>query len=63
MLDARIALLCDAPVSLTPAVLAMQPCAIGVADMGNRFVLSFMERPDSAANGFLFLWLDGLCAG
>jgi hypothetical protein len=63
MQDARIALLCDAPALSGTAFLALQPCAIGVADMGNRFVFSFMERPDAAGNGFLRQWLDGMRVG
>jgi len=58
----NVALLYDDPALPSPTLLALQPCAIGVADMGNRFVLSFMERPGPAANGFLLQWLDGLRA-
>lgn len=60
MRDARIVLFCDDPALPGPTLLALRPCAIGVADMGNRFVLSFMERPGPAANGFLRQGLEDL---
>jgi hypothetical protein len=41
-------------------VLAVRPRAIGVADMGDRFVLSFMEAPMQPANEAMEAWVKGL---
>jgi len=43
-----------------PQVLAVRPRAIGVADMGDRFVLSFMEAPMQPANEAMEAWVKGL---
>jgi hypothetical protein len=43
-----------------PQVLAVRPRAIGVADMGDKFVLSFMEAPMQPANEAMEAWVKGL---
>lgn len=43
-----------------PQVLAVRPGSIGVADMGDRFVLSFMEAPMKPANDAMEAWVKGL---
>lgn len=43
-----------------PQVLAVRPRAIGVADMGDRFVVSFMEAPMKPANEAMESWVKGL---
>jgi hypothetical protein len=43
-----------------PQVLAVRPRSIGVADLGNRFVLSFMEAPMQPANEAMEAWVKGL---
>jgi hypothetical protein len=43
-----------------PQVLAVRPRSIGVADMGDRFVLSFMEAPMQPANEAMEAWVKGL---
>lgn len=43
-----------------PRMLAVRPRAIGVADMGDRFVLSFMEAPMAPANDAMISWVEGL---
>ncbi len=43
-----------------PQVLAVRPRAIGVADMGDKFVLSFLEAPMKPANEAMEAWVKGL---
>jgi hypothetical protein len=43
-----------------PQVLAVRPRAIGVADMGDKFVVSFMEAPMPPANLAMEGWVKGL---
>ena len=43
-----------------PAVLAVRPRSIGVADLGDRFVVSFMEAPAAPVNGAMERWVKGL---
>ncbi len=45
-----------------PQVLAVRPRAIGVADLGDRFVISFMEAPMQPANEAMAAWVNGLRA-
>jgi hypothetical protein len=43
-----------------PQVLAVRPRSIGVADMGDKFVVSFMEAPMKPANEAMEAWAKGL---
>jgi hypothetical protein len=43
-----------------PQVLAVRPRSIGVADMGSKFVVSFMEAPMKPANDAMEAWAKGL---
>lgn len=43
-----------------PMVLAVRPRSIGVADLGDKFVLSFMEAPMPQANEAMEAWVRGL---
>lgn len=43
-----------------PQVLAVRPRSIGVADLGDRFVVSFMEAPMQPANLAMETWVKGL---
>ena len=43
-----------------PMVLAVRPRSIGVADLGDKFVLSFMEAPMPPANEAMEAWVRGL---
>lgn len=43
-----------------PLVLAVRPRSIGVADLGDKFVLSFMEAPMPPANEAMEAWVRGL---
>lgn len=62
MQDAKTILFCFGSTLPDPAFLALSPCAIGVADMGNRFVISFLDAiagPDSEA---MTRWIEDLRA-
>lgn len=39
-----------------PLVLAVRPRSIGIADMGDRFVVSFMDAPMKPANDAMQAW-------
>jgi hypothetical protein len=43
-----------------PQVLAVRPRAIGVADLGDKFVFSFLEAPMPPANLAMETWVKGL---
>lgn len=43
-----------------PQVLAVRPRSIGVADLGDRFAVSFMEAPMKPANDAMTAWVEGL---
>lgn len=43
-----------------PLVLAVRPRSIGVADVGDKFVISFMEAPMAPANQAMEAWARGL---
>jgi hypothetical protein len=43
-----------------PPVRAVRPRSIGVADLGDRFVVSFMEAPMKPANDAMEAWVKGL---
>jgi hypothetical protein len=43
-----------------PQVLAVRPRSIGIADMGSKFVVSFLEAPMAPANLAMETWVKGL---
>lgn len=43
-----------------PQVLAVRPRSIGIADMGDHFVVSFMDAPMKPANDAMQAWALGL---
>lgn len=43
-----------------PQVLAVRPRSIGVADLGEKFVVSFLEAPMKPANDAMEAWVTGL---
>jgi len=62
MQDAKAILFCPGARLLNPMHLALCPCAIGVADMGNRFVISFLDTPVVSSTETLALWINNLRA-
>lgn len=45
---------------LTPEVLAVRPRSIGIAELDDRFVVTFMETPMPFANDTMEQWAKGL---
>lgn len=43
-----------------PQVMAVRPRSIGVADLGDKFVVSFLEAPMKPANEAMEAWVKGL---
>ena len=41
-------------------ILAVRPRSIGVADMGDRFVVSFLEAPNNEANAAMEDWVKAI---
>jgi hypothetical protein len=58
--DAKEAVFCFGTKLPAPGVLAVRPRAIGVADMGDRFVLTFMEAPMPIANDAMTEWVQAV---
>ncbi|WP_456453063.1 DUF6858 family protein [Hydrogenimonas sp.] len=44
----------------TPEVMAVRPRSIGVSDLGDRFVIIFMEAPNPQANEAMETWSKAL---
>ena len=44
----------------TSKVAAIRPRSIGVCDMGDAFVIDFMEAPNDKANDFMVTWTKAL---
>ncbi|BDY12917.1 DUF6858 family protein [Hydrogenimonas cancrithermarum] len=44
----------------TPEVMAVRPRSIGVSDMGDKFVVIFMEAPNPQANNAMESWAKAL---
>lgn len=58
--DAKQIVFCFGPALPEIELMALQPRAIGVADLGNRFFISFMEGPNAETNHVLADWVDEL---
>ncbi len=58
--DAKNIICCFGKVLPKPEVLAVRPRAIGVADMGESFVVSFLEAPNIDANNAMEKWVKGI---
>ena len=51
---------CFGKVLPKPEVLAVRPRSIGVAELENSFVVSFMEAPNPDANAAMEKWVKGI---
>ncbi|ASQ89650.1 hypothetical protein CHL67_00795 [Prosthecochloris sp. GSB1] len=58
--DARNILFCFGKELPSPCVLAVRPRSIGVAEMDDAFVLTFLEAPNPVANEAMEGWALGL---
>lgn len=62
MQDAKVFLFCPGAKLLNPVLVALCPSVVGVADMGNRFVISFLDASRVSSTEPLAQWLDNLYA-
>jgi len=60
--DAKNIICCFGKVLPKPEVLAVRPRAIGVAEMAESFVISFLEAPNPDANAAMEKWAKGIIA-
>jgi len=58
--DAKNIICCFGKALPKPEMLAVRPRAIGVAQMEDSFVVSFMEAPNPDANGAMVKWVEGI---
>ena len=58
--DAKNIICCFGKVLPKPEVLAVRPRSIGVAEMVDSFVVSFLEAPNSDANNAMETWVKSI---
>ena len=58
--DAKNIICCFGKVLPKPEVLAVRPRSIGVAQMSDSFVISFLEAPNPDANSAMESWVKGV---
>ena len=58
--DAKNIICCFGKVLPKPEVLAVRPRAIGVAEMADSFIVSFLEAPNPDANTTMEKWVKGI---
>jgi hypothetical protein len=58
--DAKNIICCFGKMLPKPEVLAVRPRAIGVAEMADSFVISFLEAPNPDANTAMESWAKGV---
>ncbi len=58
--DAKNIICCFGKILPKPEVLAVRPRAIGVAEMAESFVISFLEAPNPDANAAMEKWAKGI---
>ena len=57
---AKSLLCCVGKVLAKPAIPAVRPRSIGVAEMADSFVFSFLEAPNAEANAAMGKWVHGV---
>ena len=60
ILDAKNIICCFGKKLPKPEVLAVRPRAIGVAELADKFVVSFLEAPNPDANQAMINWVKGI---
>jgi len=58
--DAKNLICCFGKALPKPEVLAVRPRSFGVADMGESFVISFLEAPNPDANAAMEKWVKSI---
>ncbi|MEW6444434.1 MAG: DUF6858 family protein [Pseudomonadota bacterium] len=60
IVDAKLIVFCFGTALPNPHVMAVRPRSIGVADLGDRFVINFMEPPMPVATQAMEAWVKAL---
>ena len=60
IVDAKLIVFCFGTALPNPHVMAVRPRSIGVADLGDKFVINFMEPPMPVATTAMEAWVKGL---
>jgi len=60
--DAKNIICCFGKVLPSPEMLAVRPRSIGIAEMDDKYVISFMEAPNSEANATMESWVKGIAS-
>ncbi|SFV54273.1 FIG00495699: hypothetical protein [hydrothermal vent metagenome] len=60
IIDAKNIICCFGKQLPRPEVLAVRPRSIGVAELADKFVISFLEAPNPDANGVMESWAKGI---
>ena len=60
ILDAQNIIFCFGKEIPTPAILAVRPRAIGVVEMSDSFVLTFMDAPNSQLHNVMVSWVKSI---
>jgi len=60
IINAKNILFCFGKELMIPEVLAVRPRSIGIAEMEDKFVVSFMQAPNPAANESIQKWVQAL---
>lgn len=58
--DAKLIVFCFGTALPNPHVMAVRPRSIGVADLGDKFVINFLEPPMPIATQAMEAWVKGL---
>ncbi len=60
ILDAKNIICCFGKGLSNPTVLSIRPRSIGVAELKDKFIISFLEAPNPIANEAMESWVKGL---
>ena len=60
IVDAKLIVFCFGTALPNPHVMAVRPRSIGVADLGDKFVINFMEPPMPVATTAMEAWVKAL---
>jgi hypothetical protein len=60
ILDAKNIICCFGKQLSKPTLLAIRPRAIGVVEMADKFVVSFLDAPNPQAYEFMVAWVEGI---
>jgi len=61
ILDAKHIIFCFGITLPEPLAMAVRPRSIGVVELANRFLITFMEAPMPLANVAMEQWANGVC--